>query len=209
MMASGAWSFARTRLPAETISAPVRPAIGARIVAYWSCTLAFSTAARSAATVAARAVALARVWSTCSRGTRPLSARSWVRCAETLAWSACAESRARFASAWWSSASRGRRSNVKRTCPACTSSPCWKLTEVSSPVICARTTTVLYASVVPIRLISRGMSFWTTGATFTGTPGVCGADASRCVCCAELPKHAGECEGRQRGDEQTSGNPHH
>ena len=51
-----------------------------------------------AATVAARAVALARVWSTCSRGTRPRSARSWVRCAESLACSACAESRARFAS---------------------------------------------------------------------------------------------------------------
>ena len=56
-------SLARTRLPSCTISAPVRPEIGAAIVAYCSCTLAFSTAARSASTVAfnAAGAALRRV----------------------------------------------------------------------------------------------------------------------------------------------------
>ena len=55
--------------------------------------------------------------------------------------------------------------------------------------ICARTATVAYASTVPITLISRGISFWITGATVTGTAAACGA--SRCDCWAELPKHAG------------------
>ena len=42
------------------MSAPVRPAIGARMVAYCSCTLAFSTAARSAASVPSSAATTAR-----------------------------------------------------------------------------------------------------------------------------------------------------
>ena len=39
MTTSGVVSLARTRLPSCTISAPVRPEIGAAIVAYCSCTL--------------------------------------------------------------------------------------------------------------------------------------------------------------------------
>ena len=58
MTTSGVWSLARTRLPAWTISAPVRPAIGARIVAYCSCTFAFSTAALLAPTTASSAAAV-------------------------------------------------------------------------------------------------------------------------------------------------------
>ncbi len=58
MMTSGAVSAARIRLPACTISAPVRPPIGAAIVAYCSCTFAFSTTARSAPTVASSAASL-------------------------------------------------------------------------------------------------------------------------------------------------------
>ena len=60
MTTSGVVSLARTRLPALTISAPVRPEIGAVIVAYWSCTVAFSTAARSAPSVASSAAAAVR-----------------------------------------------------------------------------------------------------------------------------------------------------
>ena len=52
MTTSGTVSLARTRLPSCTISAPVRPESGAAIVAYCSWTFAFSTAARSASTVA-------------------------------------------------------------------------------------------------------------------------------------------------------------
>ena len=46
----------------------MRPVIGAVIVAYCSCTLAFSTAARSASTVAFSAATVVRDVSTCSRG---------------------------------------------------------------------------------------------------------------------------------------------
>ena len=67
MTTSGVGSLARTRLPAVTISAPVRPGIGARMVAYCSWTLAFSTAARSAPSVASSAAAVVRAVSTCSR----------------------------------------------------------------------------------------------------------------------------------------------
>ena len=47
MTTSGVVSLARTRLPSSTINAPVRPEMGAAMVAYCSWTFAFSTAARS------------------------------------------------------------------------------------------------------------------------------------------------------------------
>ena len=67
-----------------TISAPVRPAIGARMVAYCNCTFAFSTAARSAPTMASSAAAFVRAVSRCSRVPMPRSTRSSMRCAMTL-----------------------------------------------------------------------------------------------------------------------------
>ena len=70
-------SCARTRLPGWTCSKPVRPDIGAMIVAYVSCTFAVSTFARSAATVASSAAAWVRMVSTCSRVAMPRSRRSW------------------------------------------------------------------------------------------------------------------------------------
>jgi hypothetical protein len=73
---SGVVSLARTRFPACTIRAPVRPEMGAEMVAYSSCTLAFSSAARSAATVALSAVIDDVDVSTCSRVAIPRSARS-------------------------------------------------------------------------------------------------------------------------------------
>ena len=87
-----------------------------------------------------------------------------------------------------SAASSGRRSSVNSSCPAWTSSPCWKLTEVSSPVICARTATVEYASTVPTTLTSSGISFSTTRSTVTGTAG---AAAPGLGACASLAEHAG------------------
>jgi hypothetical protein len=59
-----------------TISAPVRPEIGAAIVAYWSWTVALSTAARSAPSVASSAAAAVVVVSTCSLVAIPRAARS-------------------------------------------------------------------------------------------------------------------------------------
>src|SRR4029077_20733419 len=44
-----------------------------------------------------------------------------------------------------------------------------KLTEVNSPVTCARTTTVDAAITVPIPCTDSGTDFWTTGAVVTGT----------------------------------------
>ena len=70
-----------------------------------------------------------------------------------------------------SAASSGRRSSVKSSCPAWTSSPCWKLTDVSSPVICARTATVAKASTVPMTLTSSGISLRTAAVAVMGTAG--------------------------------------
>src|SRR4029079_17892432 len=69
-----------------------------------------------------------------------------------------------------------------------TSWPCWKLTDLSSPVICARTATLEYASAVPTTEISSGMSFRTTGATVTGTAAA--PPAPWRGACASLPVHA-------------------
>ncbi len=87
---SGVGSLARTRLPGCTINTPVRPEIGALIVAYWSWTVAFSMAARSAPTVASSAVAAVLVVSTCSRVAMPRSASSLERCAWAVALASCA-----------------------------------------------------------------------------------------------------------------------
>ncbi len=153
------------------MSAPVRPAIGDAIVAYWSCTFAFSTAARSASTVASRAAAVARLVSTCSVVAMPRPLRSAYRWATDLALAACAMSRCRLACAASNAASSGRRSSAKSTWPFATSSPSLKLTSCSCPVICACTDTTEYASTEPITRISIGIDFWTTCATVTGTVG--------------------------------------
>ena len=88
-----------------------------------------------------------------------------------LALAACAVSRSSVACACCNAPSSGRRSSVNNSCPATTSSPCWKFTAVSSPVICARTDTVEYASTVPTTLASSGIALLTAAATVTGTAG--------------------------------------
>ena len=66
MVTSGPASAARTRFPSRTRRLPVRPAIGARMVAYWRLSRASSTAASLPARVAAAAAAdTVRAWSYC------------------------------------------------------------------------------------------------------------------------------------------------
>src|SRR5438067_2045226 len=64
MTTSGVVSFAFTRLPAWTMSDPVRPSSGERISQYDRCSRAVSAAARSAATTA-RAASAARFGFSC------------------------------------------------------------------------------------------------------------------------------------------------
>ena len=65
IVTSGSASVERTRLPSRTRRLPVRPAIGARIVAYWRLSRAWSTAAWLDATVADAAAAVVRTASFC------------------------------------------------------------------------------------------------------------------------------------------------
>ena len=65
----------RTRLPSRTRRLPVRPEIGARMVAYCRLSRAWSTAAWLAATVAVAAAASLRAASFCSAVTYSFSAR--------------------------------------------------------------------------------------------------------------------------------------
>ena len=53
--------------------------------------------------------------------------------------------------------------------PFVTSSPSLKLTDVSSPVICACTATIENASAMPIASTATGIGFSTTGAAVTVT----------------------------------------
>ena len=57
----------------------------------------------------------------------------------------------------------------ERPGPAVTSSPSVKLTLVSWPVVCARIATLENGSAAPMTLISIGIDFWTTVPTATGT----------------------------------------
>ena len=65
MVTRGVASLARTRFPSRTRRLPVRPAIGARMVAYWRLSRASASSAVLAATVAAAAAAAVRDWSYC------------------------------------------------------------------------------------------------------------------------------------------------
>ena len=161
--------MARTRSPAWTARAPVRPEIGALIVVYCRLKRAFSTWDWSAASVASRAEAVAIWVSYWSRGIRPRSNSSLYRVCCDWAFFDWAESRASTASAWRSAASNGRASRVNSVSPCRMSWPSRKLTLLSWPVTCALTCTVTSGSAVPTAGMVTGIALTTVCAVTTGT----------------------------------------
>ncbi len=142
MTTSGVASLARTRLPSCTISAPVRPAIGAVIVAYCSCT--FGVLDRGAVGVERRLERRRRR----SRRVDLLlggdAALGEILVALRLRFRVRRLRRVALQVRLGLLERRFERPAVEREqhLALLTSSPSLKPTEVSSPVICARTATV-------------------------------------------------------------------
>ncbi len=174
MVTSGSEVAALTWSPTCTLSAPVRPAMGARMVAYSRLSRALATVAESALTVArsASAVDAALSCSDCeirfcssSGGALGIAARARV----------CARSRASTARACASAARNGRGSSSNSAWPALTSWPSRIARRVTTPPTCEPTSAVWIGSTVPVARIANGMSRRSTVATVTGTRGLRGA----------------------------------
>ena len=84
-----------------------------------------------------------------------------------------------------------------------TSSPSLNLTDVSPPVICARTATVWNASDDPMTVMASGMDFCSTTAVETGTTGVPVAAATTAASRSGCRSAAGGARGRDDGEPES------
>ena len=169
MVTSGSRRCARTRLPSRTRRLPVRPAIGARMVAYCRLSRAWSTAAWLPASVAVAAAA----WSAPARTagvTYSFSASASYRLASCSAFAAWARSRARMPRP-------GQRRPVGPRIQLEEHLPLLDLVTFPEgdphdrPLTCACTATVWIGSTVPVAASSNGTARRSAVATVTGTGG--------------------------------------
>ena len=142
------------------------------MLVYWRFSRALSIAALSAATVAARAAALARWASYWSRETSPRLNRLSSRACWACAFCHVAVSRSATATACCTAASNGRGSMLNSGCPFSTSWPSTNSTPLSWPVTCEWIWTLAIVSTAPTADSVTGIGFcWTRVETIgTGPP---------------------------------------
>ena len=161
-----------TRLPANTLIAPARPAAGATMRMYDKPTCAASIAALSAATTARDDSTSVWLVSTAPCEMKFCLKRSWLRASWRSASASAAWSFASCALARVTLTSSLRESSAKSGWPALTNWPSLICTLVIVLDTCGRTSTLLSDETVPVASsITSTSRFWTaTVVTLTGGP---------------------------------------